>query len=29
MAEHAATIAAANRHGLFLVGERLTDEGGA
>jgi len=29
MAEHAATIAAANQHGLFLVGERLTDEGDA
>ena len=29
MAERAATIAAANQHGLFLVGEALTERGGA
>jgi DUF1009 family protein len=29
MAERAATIAAANQHGLFLVGKALTEQGGA
>ena len=29
MAERAATIEAANQHGLFLVGEALTEQGGA
>src|SRR3990170_4360437 len=29
MAERAATIAGANQHGLFLVGEALTEQGGA
>jgi len=29
MAERAATIEAANQHGLFLVGETLTEQGGA